>query len=107
MAANQNLVFLDYSFLFDAEATFNHLYEFEKMLFEFFKTRNLQGEVIKSVEGGSPKRLVYISKLQNVVDIGPAKAPVGRPITLKGQIKRLSERKLRKPAQEFKERKLR
>lgn len=106
MADKQNLVFLEYSFLFDAEATFGHLYEFEKLLFDFFNSRNLVGEVIKSMEGNNTKRLVFVAKKVEQVDIGPAKAPPGRPVTLKGQIKRLSERKLRKPAEEFKERKM-
>lgn len=107
MAENkQNLVFLEYTFLFDSDTTFGHLFEFEKLLFEFFSSRNLQAEAIKAIEGGLNRRLVYLSKKVDQIDIGPAKAPVGRPVTLKGQIKRLSERKLRKPAQEFKERKM-
>ena len=77
------------------------------MLFKFFDEHNLEAEVIKGMEGANVKRLVSVTKKVQTVEVGPAKAPVGRPVTLKGQIKRLSERKLRKPAEEFKEKKLR
>lgn len=62
MSEKQNLVFLEYTFLFDAESAFGHLFEFEKILFDFFDAHNLQVEAIRSVEGAQGRRLVYISK---------------------------------------------
>lgn len=99
--AAQALIFLDYTFLFDTNTTFAHLYEFERILTQFLDSRQLQAEVIKSVEGAPSKRVMFITKKEVPVGIEPIKAPVGRPQTLRGKIKELSDRKFRKPAVEF------
>jgi hypothetical protein len=99
-----NLKFLDYTFLIDAENSFSHLYEFEKTLADFFASRGLQAENIKSVEGSLAKRLMFITKRQDGAMI-PAqmeeKKPSGRPIMLKTKIRQLADRKLRAPAIKF------
>ncbi len=94
------VVFLEYTFLIDTEKAFHHLFEFEKLFGEFLDSRGLQAENIKSVEGSLAKRVMFIT---SKTDMGqPAEPkPVGRPVTLKGQIKRLSDRKLRAPAVKF------
>lgn len=94
------VVFLEYTFLIDTEKAFHHLFEFEKMFGEFLDSRGLQAENIKSVEGSLAKRVMFITTKP---DMGQPEAPkpVGRPVTLKGQIKKLSDRKLRAPALKF------
>lgn len=94
------IVFLEYTFLIDTATTFHHLFEFEKLLGEFLETRGMQAENIKAVEGSLAKRVMFITKLPDQLEKQEVK-PVGRPVTLKGQIKRLSDRKLRKPALDF------
>jgi hypothetical protein len=95
------LIILDYSFLFDSESPFGNLFEFEKLFMDFLDTRNMQAEIIKSVEGSMSKRIMLIVK-KPITSIPEAeKNPVGRPQTLKGKIKELSDRKFRKPAVQF------
>jgi hypothetical protein len=94
------LYILDYSFLFDTNTPFAHLWEFEKLFKDFLDTRSLQAEVIQSVEGSPTKRLMLITK-KEIIEGMPEPKPVGRPETLKGQIKRLSDRKFRAPAIKF------
>ena len=94
------LVFLDYTFMFDSTNPFNHLYEFETALGKFFDERGLQAENIKSVEGSLAKRVMYITRKPDMGQPDSPK-PVGRPVTLKGQIQRLSDRKFRAPALQF------
>jgi hypothetical protein len=94
------LIFLDYTFMFDGSTPFNHLWEFEKQLAEFFDSKGLVAENIKSVEGSLAKRVMFITKKPDMGQPEEAKS-VGRPVTLKGQIKRLSDRKLRAPAINF------
>ena len=94
------LTFLEYTFMFDGTNPFNHLYEFETALGKFFDEHGLMAENIKSVEGNLAKRIMYITRKP---DMGQPEAlkPPGRPVTLKGQIQRLSDRKLRAPAVRF------
>lgn len=95
----KNVAFLDYTFLIDTNNAFSHLFEFEKELAEFFDKKGLEAHILKAVEGSQSKRLMFICKK---MDVGtPPPAPVGRPITPKGLIKKLGERKLRAPAVKF------
>jgi hypothetical protein len=94
------VVFLDYTFLIDTDKAFNHLFEFEKLFGEFLASRGLEATNIKSVEGSLAKRVMFITKKEQI-DGMPEVKPVGRPETLKGQIKRLSDRKFRAPAIKF------
>ena len=104
------IVFLEYTFLIDTSTAFHHLYEFEKTLADYLGTRGLQAENIKSVEGSLAKRVMFITKKdtmlqtqrpQEVVVVHDEVKRPGRPITLKGQIRRLADRKLRAPAIKF------
>jgi hypothetical protein len=92
---------LEYSFLFGDNSPFSHLYEFEKLFAQFLDTRGLEGEIIKSVEGSPTRRIMaIIKKPDNGIPENP-KNPVGRPQTLKGKIREMSDRKFRKPAIQF------
>jgi hypothetical protein len=94
------LTFVDYTFMFDGTNPFSHVFEFDTALGKFFDAHGLQAENIKSVEGSLAKRVIYITKKPDMGQPTEPKA-VGRPITLKGQIKRLSDRKFRAPAIQF------
>lgn len=95
----KNIAYLDYTFLIDTEEAFSHLFEFEKSLAEFFDTRDMEAHILKSVEGSLSKRIMFICKKPLINE--PATAPVGRPITPKGIVKKLGDRKLRAPAMKF------
>ena len=94
------LVFLDYTFMFDGTNPFSHLYEFETALGKFFDEKGLVAENIKSVEGSLAKRVMYITRKPDMGQPAEPK-PVGRPQTLKGKIRELSDRKFRAPAIKF------
>jgi hypothetical protein len=94
------IIFADVTFMFDNNSPFAHYFEFEKSLFDFFDSKGLQAEVIKSMEGAVGKRIVLVTKKPDMGQPEPPK-PVGRPVTLKGQIRRLSDRKFRAPARAF------
>lgn len=95
------LYILKYSFLFDNNSPFAHLWEFEKLFTEFLNSKNLEAQLIKAVEGSQSERIMVISRKSQIPIAEPSKNPVGRPQTLKGKIKDLSDRKFRKPAIEF------
>lgn len=99
----KNLALLTYTFLFDPTATFQHLYEFEKSLSDFFAAHGMEAEVIKTVEGGGGNRMLLITRIQEIVP--PVANPVGRPKSPGSQFKDLSAVKLRAPALAFKQRK--
>ena len=54
---------LEYTFVFDKTATlWNHLYDFEKDLSDFFKAQGLEAELISPIEGNGGKGLMLIKK---------------------------------------------
>ena len=94
------LYILDYSFLFDNNTPFGNVFEFEKLFADFLLSLGLQAEVIKTIEGSPTRRIMIITK-KEVIDGMPEPKQVGRPQTLKGKIKELSDRKFRAPAVRF------
>jgi hypothetical protein len=94
-------VFLEYSFLFDAVDTWQHLYQFESDLAKFFSERGLEAEIIKTVEGqASGRRILAISKKNNLESKVTDKAR-GRPQSIKGRISDFKRVNLRAPAVKF------
>ena len=61
------VVFLEYSFIFDPADTWSHIWEFEEDLAKFFEERGLEALTISSVDERAGKRLLYISKKQELV----------------------------------------
>ena len=93
---------LEYTFLIDLNVTtFTSKYEFEKALAQFFGQHGLEATKVKMIEGQNDKGLLFISKKPTESILQPQKNPVGRPQTLKGKLKELSDRKYRKAAVEF------
>lgn len=92
---------VDYTFEFLNDPPFSNVYEFEKIFSDFLATRGLEGQTIKALDGGQGRRVILITKKEVIQGMHEEKAPVGRPQTLKGKIKELSDRKFRKPAIDF------
>jgi hypothetical protein len=92
---NSPIAFLEYTFLIDTDKAFSHLYEFEKVFTEFLATRSLEATNIKSVEGSLAKRVMFITRKEQVVGM-PEQKPVNRPRTIKSQIRQLADRKFTK-----------
>lgn len=96
--------YLTYTFLFNADSTFQNLYEFEKSLTDFFAAHGMEAEIVKTVEGAGQGRILLLSKMQ-MIPLPKEPSPVGRPKQPGSQFKDLAERKLRAPALAFKQRK--
>lgn len=69
---DEKLVLLDYSFLFNPDSGWDHLYKFEKDMEDFFAAWGYEVQVIRSVEGANSKRVMYIypvkpDKLKEVI----------------------------------------
>ena len=65
-----SLVFLEYSFLFDPDETWNNLHAFESDLAKFFNEHGTEAIVIKAVEGAPAKRILYIKKTEELQPLG-------------------------------------
>lgn len=68
----KNLAFLEYIFMFDPNDTWSHLYEFENQLAKFFSSHNMEAQIIKTVEGGSTRRILLI-KAKPLMPVGPSR----------------------------------
>lgn len=86
-------------YLFDDTSPFHNFYEFEKLMRDFFAQHNTLMEGASSIEGSQARRVYVVKTMPKMEE--EIKNPVGRPQTLKGKIRELSDRKLRKPAIEF------
>ena len=62
----KNIALLDYLFLFDPSETWSNLYQFEADLTRFFEERGLIVSVIKTVDGGTGRRILMIEKAQEI-----------------------------------------
>ena len=61
-----NLALLKYSFMFDPVETWTNLYQFEQDLNAFFTAQGMTVEIIKSVDGSSTDRIMFIKKKQEI-----------------------------------------
>ena len=84
---------IEYIFMFDPTETWSHLYEFEKALGDFFKSKGLDAQVVKTVDGASGRRIYIINKKEVFI---PAPSPeIGRPKGLKSIIRDVKDTKLK------------
>jgi hypothetical protein len=98
----KKLVVLEYTFLFEPESTYQHLFQFESDLAKFFDAKDLQAEVLKTIEGAGVNRMMYICKKD--IPVMPSRPePVGRPKGLKRVINDLRNRNMTTPERHFKE----
>ena len=56
------MVKLDLTLLFDPTDSWQHLYQFDKDFSEFLRTKGLQSELVKTIEGGKSERLYLVEK---------------------------------------------
>lgn len=72
-------VFLEYSFLFDPDTTWDSLSSFEKDLADFFAAHGLEAEIIKMVEGQIGGRILWIKKMDifDKMSLTPPPKPKG------------------------------
>ena len=61
-----NLALLKYSFMFNPVETWTNLYQFEQDLNAFFAGQGMTVEVIKSVDGASTDRIMFIKKKEEI-----------------------------------------
>lgn len=94
------LAYLEYIFMFDPKATWQHLFQFEQELSKFFNEHDKEVIVLKTVEGGQGRRILYI-KSKQVSMIATETRPPGRPQTIKGHFKELTDRHYRAAARDF------
>lgn len=73
--AKLSLVFLEYSFMFDPEETWNNLHAFESDLQKFFNEHGAEAMVIKAIEGSPVKRILYIKKKEELQPLGVKDMP--------------------------------
>ena len=92
----KNTIFLEYTFLFDADNTWQHLSQFESELAEFFGDKGFSADILKSISGQSGRRILLIKKVDPIEEIREqsTKDP-GK------QLKEYANRKLRTPAVKF------
>jgi len=95
------LVFLEYTFLFAPAEGWSHLYEFEHDLARFFSERGFEADIFKTIEGQGTKRILYLKRKEPIVKNISERPQPGRPKTTKGIIRDMSNRPLRKAAEEY------
>ena len=64
----KKVVFLEYAFIFEAGTTFDNIYDFENVLAEVFKVNGCQAEVLDTVRGNLGRRIVYITRMKDMLD---------------------------------------
>jgi hypothetical protein len=92
------IAMLQYNFMFDPSEAWSSLYEFESDLAKFFSGKSLEAQIIKSIEGQSGNRILYIRRKATVA---PSPSPVGRPKTPKGKLREMSKRIPKAPERDF------
>lgn len=100
----KQIVLLEYTFMFEPGDTWAHLYEFEKTLSDFFATKGLDAQIIKAIEGGGTKRVLYLRKKETPMPTMGTSG--GRPKSLKGIIKNMTSKTVMANERDFKKGKL-
>jgi hypothetical protein len=76
----KKLAVLEYTFLFEPEETWQHLFQFEKDLTDFFKSKGKELQVVKTIEGATTgRRIVLIAPLINQVPLSMVTKPSPNP----------------------------
>ena len=58
---------LEYIYLFD-DSTFGNLYDFENFMGQAFKAKGYEANVIDMVKGFSGRRIVYITRMKDMLE---------------------------------------
>lgn len=59
--------FLEYAFIFDTTETWQHLFQFEQDLSKFFALHGCEAQILKTIEGGGSKRILYIKRIDKLL----------------------------------------
>lgn len=59
----KQLIFLEYTFLFDAADAWQHLSQFESDLSDFFRMHDLDVGIVKTIGGQAGKRIMILKKV--------------------------------------------
>jgi len=59
---NKEYVFLEYTFLFDPNDTWDSLSDFEKSLAKFFVNEGYEAKIVKTIEGQAGRRILIVEK---------------------------------------------
>ena len=66
----KQIVFLRYSFMFDAVDTWQHLSQFEGALADFFAVHNMEARIVKTMEGQIGERIMIIERIEERIPEG-------------------------------------
>lgn len=95
------LVFLKYAFLFDAAESYSHLYQFERDLADFFKTKGFVAELPRMVEGYQGEKVILLKRVDKMIEPTLKQGP-GRPQTIQGKFNQLRSHKANAKERDFK-----
>ncbi len=93
---------LEYTFMFEPSASWSHAYQFEQDMAAFFRARGMEAQVVKTVEGGSGRKVLVIRRSQNLIDqVMTEKRGPGRPQTLKGKMNEMKAKNVTARERDF------
>ena len=97
------LAFLRYSFIFDATDTWQHLYEFEKSLADFFTAHGFEAEfpVVVGNDRAEKERIVILRRMIDLLERGEVVKPF-KSATLKETLNVLRKHKQTSQEKAFK-----
>lgn len=78
--AKLRIALLEYSFMLDPDETWSNLHAFESVLAKFFEEYGLEAIVIKSIEGASSKRMMYLRKKEGLHPLSEGAIPKGKKV---------------------------
>lgn len=64
----KTIAFLEYCFIFEPDNTFSNIYDFENILSDVFKSKGYQATVVDAIKGYTGRRVIYITKIENMLD---------------------------------------
>jgi hypothetical protein len=99
------LVFLKYAFLFDAAESYSHLYQFERDLADFFKTKGFVAELPKMIEGYQGEKIILLKRVDSMIAPTLKQQP-GRPQSIQGKFNQMRGHKLNAKERDFRKGKL-
>lgn len=105
-------VLMEFMFLFDPSDTWQHAYQVERWIADSLEKAGLEGEMVKTMLGNTPiiidkpvltgKKVYYIKSKDKLDLLRSQPNPVGRPKSIKGIVKSMSDKKTKAPERNFK-----
>lgn len=85
------LAFLEYAFMFEPTETWSNIHAFERDLADFFAAHGLEAQVLKTVDGATGRRILFVRKIE-LLTIAPPTATPGRPKSIKRVFNDMAQR---------------